>query len=68
MERIEKYCDICGAKEKDRFCGIENRIRHFSVRTKGIKWEKLDVCDNCYEEMRNLVKKKKEQALKRMGE
>lgn len=59
MERIEKYCDICGAKEKEYFCRTENRIRHFSVRTKGIMWERLDVCDDCYKEMRNLVKKKK---------
>lgn len=67
MECVEKYCDICGAKEKEYFSGIENRIRHFSVRTKGIIWEKVDVCSHCYEEMRNLVKKKK-QALKQMGE
>lgn len=68
MKCVEKYCDICGAKEKEYFHRTKNRIRHFSVRNKGIKWEKVDVCDNCYEEMRNLVRKKKEQALKDMQE
>lgn len=67
MKCVEKYCDICGAKEKEYAYEIKNRIKHFSVRTKGIKWEKVDVCSHCYEEMCNLVKKKK-QALKQTGE
>jgi hypothetical protein len=66
MKCVEKYCDICGAREKEYFSRIENRIRHFSVRKFCFKWERLDICDGCYEEMRNLVRKKKEEF--RMGE
>lgn len=60
MKRIEKYCDICGAKERDYGFRTDHRIRHFSVRTFGFHWEKVDVCDECYKEMVNLVREKRE--------
>ena len=60
MKCVEKYCDICGCKELN--CGYKtyHRIRHFSVRERGLRWERIDVCDGCYKEMVNLVREKRE--------
>ena len=50
-------CDICGRTSSEVFMMHRHKLKRETYTFDGFMWERLDICDDCLQEIRNRVRK-----------